>query len=335
MSIHHTQIKKAEKAGIILEEIEGSENVLARWPKRAVSMEFASAADALTQMDAIQRIYSEFNDKYTVQTGIEPRMIHVVWPEEGISEAMTPTDAIKRLRKDKVTFSMQSFSDTLGNGHAENVDGSDAPEHGAKSDDEPFEDPNPVSLVVKRAENGVALDGGVAYREGTPAGDCPFNSETDDDEEYANFEKWNEEWDAAADEAAENGEEQDGTPTGGSVVSARYRQRYAELGHPTHCGDWLAETLNGFCTGSAHTDLTVFEAICGENGVDTSRYKRDGIGWQGRIRMTGRNLLAKRVYTAGGILRLPVTLHQDGVTELKAPAEWMAAQRYKMPKAAQ
>ena len=118
--------------------------------------------------------------------------------------------------------------------------------------------------------------------------------------------------------------------TGGSVVKSEYRARYAERGHPAHCGDWLAETLNGLILGKTHTDLEKFEELCALNGVDTSKYKREGTGWQGRIRMTGRNLLAKRVFEADGVLLLPPSVRPEpGVEQLQAPADWMAAQRYK------
>jgi hypothetical protein len=170
----------------------------------------------------------------------------------------------------------------------------------------------------------VPLDGAVAYKEGITAADCPFSSEGDDEEEYTRFEKWNEEWDAAADEAQA---EEDAEGKGGSVVSSKYRIKYAEEGHPNHCGDWLAELLNNYCIGEKNTDLAMFETICGLNGVDTSKYRREGNGWQGRIRMTGRNLLAKRVFEAKNIV-VPNKDGGDPVT-LDAPADWLSAQRYK------
>ena len=53
-----------------------------------------------------------------------------------------------------------------------------------------------------------------------------------------------------------------------------------EAGHPTHCGDWLAETLNDICLNKEGVNLELFEGICGLNGVDTAKYKRSGVGWQ-------------------------------------------------------
>lgn len=127
-------------------------------------------------------------------------------------------------------------------------------------------------------------------------------------------------------EAEEEEAEDDEGSLGGSVVAARYRAKYAEAGHPTHCGDWLATTLINLTANDAGTNITQFEAICTVNGVDLAKYDRVSHGWQGRIRMTGRNMLARRVFFGGGALHLP-----DGST-LHAPKEWMDAQKYKAPK---
>jgi hypothetical protein len=64
--------------------------------------------------------------------------------------------------------------------------------------------------------------------------------------------------------------------------------------------------------------------------VSLAKYKRDGVGWQGRLRMTARNLMAKKVWLNGGKLMLPQTIN-GGM--MQAPAEWMAEQRYKKPAA--
>ncbi len=142
----------------------------------------------------------------------------------------------------------------------------------------------------------IPLDGGIAYKEGWFAGDCPY---LEDDPE---FQRWNDEWDAAADdhEAQANA-----APKVGSVVTNRYRAKYSESGHPTHCGDELALYLNSLCNNKAGTNLELFEQICQMNGVDLSKYSRTGKGWQGRLRMTGRNLLAKRILSNNGKLILP------------------------------
>ena len=144
--------------------------------------------------------------------------------------------------------------------------------------------------------NGVAKDGKVAYKEGTPAADCPYLEESDD------FARWNEDWDTAADEASA---EETKEAKVGSVVTNRYRAQYSEMGHPTHCGDELAVLLNAICQNKAGTNLEMFTAICAANGVDLTRYKSNSKGWQGRLRMTGRNLLSKKVYEQHGRLNMP------------------------------
>jgi len=144
--------------------------------------------------------------------------------------------------------------------------------------------------------NGVPTNGSLAYKEGWFAGDCPY-LDLDPD-----FQRWNDEWDQAADDHEdENGK----IPKVGSVVTNRYRAKYTESGHPTHCGDELALYLNSVCTNKGGTNLHLFEQICAMNGVDLSKYNRTGKGWQGRLRMTGRNLLAKRILENNGKLILP------------------------------
>lgn len=146
--------------------------------------------------------------------------------------------------------------------------------------------------------NGVPVDGALAYREGVVAGDCPFMEEDPD------FARWNREWDDAADLQIEI-EKAARPPAVGSVITNRYRVKYSEDGHPTHCGDALAAKLNELCTNKGGTNLELFEAICAANGVSLAKYNRTNKGWQGRLRMTGRNLLAKKVAENGGKLLMP------------------------------
>lgn len=148
--------------------------------------------------------------------------------------------------------------------------------------------------------NGIPTDGALAYKEGWFAGDCPY---LDQDPEFG---RWNDEWDAAADYNEEHPK-----PRVGSVVTNRYRALYSESGHATHCGDALALLLNSVCVNKAGTNLEIFEAICAANGVDLSKYNRTNKGWQGRLRMTGRNLLAKRVLANNGKLVMPEGMGDD------------------------
>lgn len=101
----------------------------------------------------------------------------------------------------------------------------------------------------------------------------------------------------------DDGDEEEGPK---SVVPSKYRQKYAEQGHARHCGDALARALNDRCLDEkGKFQLASFEAICKLNGVDLSKYNRTNKGWAGRLRMTGRNLLAKVVYEAEGVLKTP------------------------------
>lgn len=126
----------------------------------------------------------------------------------------------------------------------------------------------------------------------------------------------------AADEAGidpEAGyEEEDHTPSG-SVVADSYKQAYAEAGHPTHCGDWLAQfwyankPTKSVVDGGKTTVLDVDEAdrLFLQNGVDSSVGKWGATfhgnkapkgGWEGRFAMSGLNILRKRVADAGKLL---------------------------------
>lgn len=119
-------------------------------------------------------------------------------------------------------------------------------------------------------------------------------------------------------------------PTG-SVVPAKYKAEYRARGDASHCGDWLALTLAGLCRvtdGKKEvTDLDRLEAIANANDVAPARYGRLGVesnGWQGRFRMTIRNMLTPRV-AAKGFLFVPEGCGVDADTEMQAPREWCVA----------
>jgi len=114
----------------------------------------------------------------------------------------------------------------------------------------------------------------------------------------------------------------------GSVVPDVFKKRYAEAGHPGHCGDWLATTLNKLCQTmdgkKVITDLDRLEAIANANDVSPDRVDRLGTatnGWQGRYRMTVRNMLAKKVADKG-FLFVPEGCGVKADTEMKAPRDW-------------
>lgn len=296
MTIHHSQIKKAERMGVQLSE--DGDSVIAFWPKRALKIHGSSAVDAMAQMQAAQAIMGD-DTMRVVPDDQQPRLVDIHHSDGTVLKGgpMPPVAAHKLVIMDR---------------KGEWVN----PEEGGDYVDE---EPRPETDKVERI-NGIATNGAIAYAEGTPAGDCPYSSEEDADE-YDDFVRWNDEWDNAADESQED----KGT---GTVVAEKYRAKYAEAGHPTHCGDWLAETLNNICQNKGGTNLELFEDICKMNGVDTSKYKRSGVGWEGRLRMTGRNLMAKKVFQRGGILVLPETINGGS---MRAPAEWMETRSYKKP----
>lgn len=134
---------------------------------------------------------------------------------------------------------------------------------------------------------------------------------------------------------APEGEEEDEDERSGSVVPIVYKQRYAERGNPANCGDWLAVTLETYChvaaeKGRGKFDLEAFETILTTNGVPLGPWATNrNPGWQGRFRMSGRNVLAKTV-AAKGFLFVPGEITGDGKdAELAAPEEWV---RENMPK---
>jgi hypothetical protein len=110
-----------------------------------------------------------------------------------------------------------------------------------------------------------------------------------------------------------------------SVVKEKYRAIYAERGHPAHCGDWLAEILNNLTLVGKKSDIQRFREICEMNDVDMGKYKTWGNGWQGRFRMTGRNLLAKKLFERDFL----VAPGMNGEAEqYPVPQEWKDEQRF-------
>lgn len=310
MAIHHMTVKRAQMLGMTLSE-EG-DLVKAHWPTYNQVVFGKDANEAIQYMEAVKRIKNFVNDRIAVTPyPNELTLVDVTLGERMLAiSPCTPIDALAELEKDEPEWQSPGG----------------------------FDEPAPAPAQPEQEDveriNGVPVDGAIAYKEGITAADCPYTSETEDDEEYQRFIKWNEEWDAAADQA-----EAEKPETSGSVVKSTYRARYAEQGHPTHCGDWLAETLNGYCLTPKGIDIERFEYICTMNGVDLSKYNRETPGWQGRLRMTGRNMLAKAVYLAGGVLKVASWDKDDAGQYLTstetAPTEWMQAQRFKMPKADQ
>lgn len=143
----------------------------------------------------------------------------------------------------------------------------------------------------------------------------------------------------AADEAGidpEAGYEEEDHTSSGSVVADSYKKAYAEAGHPTHCGDWLAQfwftnkPTKSVVDGGKTTVLDVDEAdrLFLQNGVDSSIGKWGATfhgnkapknGWEGRFAMSGLNILRKRVADAGQLL----WNHEV----IEPPADWIEANK--------
>ena len=111
-----------------------------------------------------------------------------------------------------------------------------------------------------------------------------------------------------------------------SVVKQRYRAKYAELGHPTTCGDELAQKLDNLVHNKGGTNIELVDMLAKANEINLDKYSRTTPGWQGRLRMTFRNMLAKRVHANGGVLKLPEGWPEG--SELKMSQEWMSLQRF-------
>jgi hypothetical protein len=307
--------------GFTLEERD--DLVLAYHPKSAVQIFGVSAKDAVTQMSKFITIMDRDPD-YRFQYDNQDK--RTGWIRDAQSgkrtvETGTPTELYKLWGTHKLRWTTQAELDAVQPEPelASPQEVLDHIEDTFETDKKPEVDATPV---IKRSEKGVPLDGAIAYAEGILAADNPFPEGSEEGDQ------WDTQWDQAADDAPED----TGGKTG-SVVASKYRQKYAEQGHPTHCGDWLANLLNNYCVGDKNTDLETAERIFVLNGVDTSKYKREGVGWQGRIRMTGRNLLAKKVYLAGKIV-VPGVVEGHETHTIEAPADWMAAQRFNKPQAA-
>ncbi len=118
----------------------------------------------------------------------------------------------------------------------------------------------------------------------------------------------------AKDEAGVTEEEDE--PRASSVVPDKYKQAYRDAGHAGHCGDWLAVQMNALCKTGDTVDISKVEALAEANGVGYSKLNRTSRGWQGRFRMTVRNMLTRKVASRGALI-----VPWDD-TEIKAPEDW-------------
>lgn len=314
MGIHHAVTNKAFRMGVTITEDALEGRFTAFNPANAISITSSTAKGCLDQMQAALRIKSNEPDVSLVSDGfngtIGTTVFHLKHLTQGVvsKQSTTPIGLLSLYTKDEIEW----------------IDPVHEAAEGHEEVDDEFEEDDEnttrTGVIIKRAEDGTPLDGAIAYAEGVVAACNPFEADSNE------AKMWDTQWDQAADEATPS-EDNEEDVKGGSVVASKYRTRYTEAGHPTHCGDWLANLLNGYCAGKTATDLETFEHICSLNGVDTSKYRRSGTGWQGRIRMTGRNLLARRVFNANAIV-LPDRDAPGNTITLTPPDDWKAAQRF-------
>jgi hypothetical protein len=307
MNIHPTQAKKAAKMGATLSE--QNNLIAAHWNGTVIYGD--SPRWALEQLDAAQSLF-KFGEDKEIAFQLVPDVANPVLCKLLINGKELQSEGIKSpitwntVRDQLMTFVSIPLID-LGP--------DDLVQKPPPGQARGFEEDPPPTI------GGIPTNGAAAYHQGLTADQCPF------DEGSPEFERWNEEWDTAADATEADADELPEEPKGISVVKTKYRAIYDEQGHPAHCGDELAIKLNNLCRVGSSTDIGIFNAIMAANSVDMTKYRTSGNGWQGRYRMTGRNMLAKKVHANGGILLLPEHMH--GGEPMQMSQEWMSSQRFK------
>jgi len=117
-----------------------------------------------------------------------------------------------------------------------------------------------------------------------------------------------------------------------SVVHPRFKDRYLANaranGIPGKAAkrsnwDWLAQQIAVQCLDQKHKlKVDEFFALMDVNGVDASRWTNRNKGWEGRLRMTGRVALQKKVANSDQLVLL------DG-SSVQPPPEFVAKYRDK------
>jgi hypothetical protein len=288
---NRSQNKKLQAMGCTVQV--HPDHVSVFWPTHALHIHGATITEAIAQMEAAQAIKAAVEGATFHHSPDNVRMVNVEFQGEWLSDGYkTPHELFTMMQE--------------GRGFASTFKPSELMEG----------EPNPEAEPTVERVEGIPANGGVAFKEGIASADCPYDSE----ENYDEFERWNREWDEAADEK----EDEEDKPSG-SVVKDKYRAIYAERGHPAHCGDWLADILNNLVIANGQTDIERFESICEANGVNMSKYKRTGNGWQGRFRMTGRNMLARKLFSAEFLLAPDMN---GEIQRYPVPQEWKDQQRF-------
>lgn len=92
-----------------------------------------------------------------------------------------------------------------------------------------------------------------------------------------------------------------------SVVPEGFKALYREIGiNGQDNGDFLAAAMSEFCRTTEGIDVFRVEKLLSRNGIDREPIAGNR-GWEGRYRMTARNMLARRI-ADDGTLYVPVSL---------------------------
>ena len=292
---NRSQQKKLQAMGCTVQVHD--DHVTTFWPMYSLQIHGVNITEAISQMEAAQVLKEYYPDATFRHSPDNLRMVNLEHQGLYLSDSYKTPHELLVIMENGGGFDQRFDLSALMPG---------------EQDPEQIEPEQPAD--VERI-NGIPTNGAIAHKEGIASGDCPYDTE----ENYEEFERWNREWDEAAD-AAEEEEE-----PSGSVVKDKFRARYAELGHPSHCGDWLADILNNLLKANGQTDMERCKAIYEANGVDMSKYKTSGNGWQGRYRMTGRNKLAKLLFDREFLLAPGLNGEME---QYPVPAEWKATQRF-------
>lgn len=137
-------------------------------------------------------------------------------------------------------------------------------------------------------------------------------------------------FDLLVEQAQENGVEIESEEVVHVVVPQEYKIRYAEGGHPNHCGDWFATVTDGKfdvietdADGKSHKGFNEpkFTQFLIDNGVEmkgkwAALPESGQRGWVGRYRMNGGQKARIRVATTGKLV-----LEGETLTPPKADLE--------------
>lgn len=126
-----------------------------------------------------------------------------------------------------------------------------------------------------------------------------------------------------AEEAEEEAEAEEDPQPSGDVVKPEYRARYTENGSGGRgCNDWMMQLLDEMIGTGKHLNVEAMDRLAQLNNINLDKYSRTSRGWQGRLRMTFRNILARKVWKEGFLINF-------NEEKVNADPQWVAEQKYK------